>query len=75
MAEIIEPGLRSGELLPTLQKAAQEVEGLIDAAAANRNLEERVFDELASVPVWLIVALIVIGTGIRWFLGPCSVPW
>lgn len=70
VAEIIEPGLRSGELLPTLQKAAQEVEGLIDAAAANRNLEERVFDELASVPVWLIVALIVIGTGIRWFLGP-----
>ena len=33
VAEIIEPGLRSGELLPTLQKAAQEVEGLIDAAA------------------------------------------
>lgn len=70
VTESLEPGLRKGDLLGTLQGAVPGVEKLIDQAAANKTFEEKAKNKLSEVPVWLIVGLVVVGTAIRWFLGP-----
>lgn len=69
-ADKIEPLLAQGKLDAALQAGVQGVEGLIDAAIANRAWSERLADDVSDLPVWLIVVLIVVGTALRWVLGP-----
>jgi uncharacterized protein len=39
-------------------------------ASQNIPLSERIISTLADLPTWLIMALIVMGTALRWFIGP-----
>ena len=70
VAETIEPQLRKGDLAGAVTAGEAGIEKLIDGAIANKTFKERAVDEASSLPVWLLVALVAIGTGVRRLLGP-----
>ena len=70
VSRIITPQLRNGEVIGAVQSGAREIEKLVDAAIDNKSLGERLADNIRDVPIWLLIALAVLGTALRWLLGP-----
>lgn len=70
VTEFIEPQLRKGEFVGAIQTGVREVEKILDDAAKNMSFSERAINEIGTLPIWLLLALVVLGTGLRWFLGP-----
>lgn len=70
VSETLVPLLRSGKLEESVDAGVHGLESIVDAAHENRPIAEHIADELYSLPVWLIVALIAIATLVRWMLGP-----
>jgi uncharacterized membrane protein YgcG len=66
----IDPLLAQGKLAAALETGVQGIEALIDAAIANRDWSERLGDEVSDLPMWLIIVVLVVGTALRWVLGP-----
>ena len=48
----------------------QGIEKIIDAAIQNKTFNERLIDRISELLVWLLLALAVVGVGLRWLLGP-----
>ena len=64
----IQPMLEKGDLHGAVQYGIQQIQALL----VNQKipLSDRIIDTLYELPTWLIVSLIVIGTVLRWFMGP-----
>ena len=70
VSTIVEPKLRSGDYSGAVQDGIQEIGKQIEAANANKSFSENLIDKVSDVPIWLLIALVVAGTALRWFLGP-----
>ena len=66
----IEPQLKKGEFVGAVQTGVREVEKMLDDAARNTDFAERMINAVIDLPLWFLLLLVVIGTGLRWFLGP-----
>lgn len=70
VSQIIEPQLRRGELAGAVQASVEELEKIVDGAIGNKPLGERLSDNVRELPLWLVVVLVALGTGLRRLLGP-----
>lgn len=52
------------------QSGVLAIEKSADAVIKDKSISERLIDNISSVPIWLLVALAVVGTALRWLLGP-----
>jgi uncharacterized membrane protein YgcG len=65
----VETQLASGDAFGALQGAVDAIGEQIEAANANPSLRERVSDWSEDSPI-LLVGIVLIGTALRWILGP-----
>ena len=70
VATIVEPKLRSGDYFGAVQDGVQEIGQQIEAANANTSFGERLVEWVGDLPTILLIAVVVGGTALRWFLGP-----
>ena len=70
VATIVEPKLRSGDYFGAVQDGVQEIGQQIEAANANTSFGERLVEWAGDLPTILLIAVVVGGTALRWFLGP-----
>lgn len=66
----IEPRLRKGDLSGVTETGIHGIERIIDEAASNKTVNERISDYLSTMPLWLIAIIALIGEAFRYFLRP-----
>jgi len=66
----IEPRLASGDYFGAVQDGIVGIGQQIEAANANKTFSERLSEWAGDVPTILLIAIVVFGTALRWFLGP-----
>ena len=64
----IQPLLASGDINGGIQTGIRQIQTLL--VNEKIPLKERIASTLYDLPTWLLVLLIVIGTALRWFMGP-----
>lgn len=64
----IQPLLGKGDLHGGIQTGVRQIENLL--VGQKIPLSERIIATLYDLPMWLIISLIVVGTALRWFMGP-----
>jgi len=67
---IVEPKLQSGDYLGAVQDGITEIGKQIEAANANKSFSERLVGWAGDLPTILLIAVVIGGTALRWFLGP-----
>ena len=70
VSSIVEPKLVAGNYYGAVQDGIVEIGRQIEAANANKTFSERLSEWAGEVPTILVIAVVVVGTALRWFLGP-----
>jgi len=66
----IEPRLVNGDYSGAVQNGITAIGQQIDAVIANRSFSERLSDWVGEMPIALLIAVVVVGSALRWILGP-----
>ena len=70
VSSIVEPKLVAGDYYGAVQDGILEIGKQIEASNANKTFSERLIEWAGDVPTILVIAVVVVGTALRWFLGP-----
>lgn len=70
VSSIVEPKLAVGDYYGAVQNGILEIGKQIEAANANKSFSERLIEWAGEVPTILVIAVVLVGTALRWFLGP-----
>lgn len=68
--EVVAPLLQKGDVEAALDAGVAGIEKLVAYAVANKPIEERLAENFGEFPIPLLLGLVVVGTLLRWLMGP-----